>query len=765
MLVLGLSLAAPVSAQVLPEPLRPETGVLRIVRLEEPPTLDGRLDEAAWAGAAVARDFEQTYPAAGVPARLDTEVRLAFDDRALYVAVRAEEEPTQVRAGLHRRDELGDDDLVALYLDALGSGARAHLVRLNPLGVVADGVFLEGTGTDLSPDLEVTAVGRITELGYVIEAAIPWRSLRLPEGEHPRLGLHLLRQARHRQEESSWQSLRVENAVRFPQERTVLLRDRGFLELAERPASGIELEVIPAATFDQREPRAEEAERETNLGATVRARLRHNLSLELAIEPQFAEVEPDPPLLTVNQPFPIFLPERRPFFVEGIDLLRTRLSLVDTRRIEAPEGALKMVWQSERNAFAALAARDRPSAVGSAEADAAILRGRHQLAKESFVGLLATGRSEGERDNLLLAADGRLRLDDETTLAFVLAGTSTEGRFYDPDQDAEVPRQGQGLAYLAELERKLPQRSWRLTGQGFTRDFRADLGYVQRTDTNRWLGELRLSPPARTEGRLVSWAFVQTSLFQFDNQGRSQYAYLYPQLELDFRRQLSLDLAAYADYIRIFEEDYGPRRSATRPGAFSGDPERSTHYQGCYGTFSGDLSKALSFELSLGADWSVFDYDFGAGPKYPRVSPAALADPEAPLDPGPGDSTSAALALQWQPGERWQTSLRLSRDRLVRQDTGRTAYAATLATLRVEHHLTRSLFVRLRADFDSIASQVTARGVVGYQPFAGTAVFLGYDDLRQVDAPDLPGRPRSRDWLGLERAWFLKVSLSWKRGL
>jgi hypothetical protein len=100
----------------------------------------------------------------------------------------------------------------------------------------------------------------------------------------------------------------------------------------------------------------------------------------------------------------------------------------------------------------------------------------------------------------------------------------------------------------------------------------------------------------------------------------------------------------------VFEEEFGPPRTDARPGAFAGPRgERSSFYGG----FTIDGGVAASQRLAVSAlydrSWNNLDFDLGAGPRYPRVSPGALADPAAPLDPGPGDNLSVGATLAWQP--------------------------------------------------------------------------------------------------------------------
>jgi hypothetical protein len=124
----------------------------------------------------------------------------------------------------------------------------------------------------------------------------------------------------------------------------------------------------------------------------------------------------------------------------------------------------------------------------------------------------------------------------------------------------------------------------------------------------------------------------------------------------------------------------------------------------------------------------VFDYDFGAGPKFPRVSPAALLDPNAPLDPGPGNTTDITVPFAWRPTESFRASVDYTKSRLVRIDTGRLAYDQNLWSLRANYYFTRFTFARARVDYDTLATRVRGQFLLGWTPNPGTALYAGYND-------------------------------------
>jgi hypothetical protein len=122
------------------------------------------------------------------------------------------------------------------------------------------------------------------------------------------------------------------------------------------------------------------------------------------------------------------------------------------------------------------------------------------------------------------------------------------------------------------------------------------------------------------------------------------------------------------------------------------------------------------------------DYDFGAGPKFPRVSPGALIDPNAPQDPGPGNNVHIESNLSYQPTNALSLSLDYTRDSLARRDTRKLAFVENIYTLRGTYQFTRFLAARARIDYDSLGSSVRGQFLFGWTPNPGTAFYVGYND-------------------------------------
>ncbi len=426
-----------------PSTLPPEkASPARIPRFKTRPVIDGHLDDEVWKYATVLKDFYQVQPGDNISPSHPTEVMLGYDDQFLYVAFRAHDDPGKVRATIAQRDRISDDDTVGIILDTFNDQRKAYQLFFNPLGVQADAVFTEGQGTDSSVDIVMESKGTMTTDGYVVEVAIPFKSLRYEAGEGKLWGVHFQRHIKHLNDEvDSW----------MPISRDVpgYLNQEGHLTGLEGISTGRTLEIIPTLTISERGQRvsagnaaAPDATPFVNQspkfkpGLTMKYGIRPNVIASLTLNPDFADVEADQTVITANQRFPIFFEEKRPFFLEGIDIFRTPLQAVHTRAIVSPDVAAKLTGKVGRNTFGFLFASDAaPGNFSEAErndpkksakvarffdknATIAVLRLKHDIGRQSSLGMIATSYNFIEKHNQLAGIDGRFRLDQQTTVSF-----------------------------------------------------------------------------------------------------------------------------------------------------------------------------------------------------------------------------------------------------------------------------------------------------------------------------------------------------------
>ncbi|MEP6902154.1 MAG: carbohydrate binding family 9 domain-containing protein [Actinomycetota bacterium] len=767
------------------------------------PTIDGKLDEEVWQKAAVLKDFLQTQPGDNVPANYPTEIRLGYDAKNLYIGIRASDVKGQVRSTVAKRDDLSGNDYTSVWLDTFGDSRRAYVLSFNPLGIQADAVFTEGQTLDYSVDIVMQSKGVLTDDGYMIEIAVPFSSLRYDAGKDKFWGVHVLRKISHLDEWDSWMPLRRESRDFGTSTFTRFLEQEGQIKGIENVGHERNLEFIPNLTFSESGRRVRTIPRslinqhpalidngrflnsaiKPEIGLTAKLTLASGITLGAAINPDFAQVEADQLVVTANQRYPIFFPEKRPFFLEGIEVFQTPIRAVNTRTIVDPDIALKLTGKRGRNSFGAMLASDNaPGNYSEDERDdplirtgiekfidknsfVGVLRYKRDIGKESSIGVIGTSYDFVEKHNRLFGFDGRFVLDPKTTLTFQALGTASRRFFYEPAQDKNIYRTGNGFAYYLQFQRSSPHLNLTLTGDGKTPDYRADVGFAPLTNINRWSLTSQYNSLPKKDGLLISWSAANTATAWFDWQGRMKYGYLNPRILLNFKRQTYINLTVYADYSKLLEEEFGASRNATQTGAFFGAPERSTIYKGITLETGSSPSKRFSFDFSLDTTANSFDYDFGAGRKFPRVSRAALLDPNAPLDPGTGRTLDITADFIVRPTDELNFSFDYIKSRFVRDDTGRTAYDQNLFSLKTVYQFTRFTFAKARVDYDTLQARIYGQFLLGYAPNPGTAFYLGYnDDLNYNNFSSFTGQYEP----GLRRntrTFFIKMSYLFRHRL
>ena len=764
----------PHRVEVPPEKSKP----LHIPRLDKPPVIDGKLDEEVWKQAVVLRDFYQINPGDNIAPSKPTDVFIGYDSHFFYIGVHAFDDPAKVRASVARRDGVFGEDNLRIFLDTFNDQRKAYVLGWNPLGVQQDGILTEGGDTDFSVDIVMESKGELTADGWTLEVAIPFKSLRYEAGKDKLWGFHVWRNIdRFNDEIDSW--------VPISRDRPGTLTQAAHLTGLEGISTERTLEVIPSLTLSETgkrvnalsaialagNPNLVDPGRMLNQpikfdpGLSLKYGITPTVTLDMAINPDFAQVEADETVVTANQRFPIFFEEKRPFFLEGIDIFQTALQPVHTRAISDPDVALKLTGKRGRNTFGLLLASDNAPGNFSAEertdpailpaiqrfidknAYVAVLRLKRDVGKESTLGVLATSYDFIEQHNKLLSIDGRLKLNPQTVLDFQVIGTTSRRCFSDPARDSYQPavtapcfdgagattrntyRTGNGFGYYYNYNHSTRHWTYQVHGEGRTRDYRADVGFTRRRNTNFQDLFISYTSEQKPKARLINWRAFNSSRMNFDWQGHSQNMEDESQVQFNLQKSSYVGVGFVGGYERLFEEEFGAARTATQSGSFFGpDPERSTKQASPYFFAGSRPSKLLTFNVFLLHTANSFDLDFGAGPKYPRVSPAALANPDAALDPGPGGSWHLELGAGLQPTNELNISLDYTGDRQTRNDTGRVAFADNIYALRSTYQFTRFVFARARVDYETLTANVRGQFLLGWTPNPGTAFYLGYND-------------------------------------
>lgn len=246
--------------------------------------------------------------------------------------------------------------------------------------------------------------------------------------------------------------------------------------------------------------------------------------------------------------------------------------------------AVKLTGKRGRNSYGILLAADNapgnftsderldPANAPFLDKDAyiGVVRLKHNLGAESDIGLIATTYNFIERHNHVGGFDGRFRLDQKTFFSFQALGSTSRRHYYNPDLDDSPYRTGNGFAYYFSLNRTGRNFTFIFDGLGRTSDYRSDVGSLRRTNTNTNELLIRYSSDPNPKARLVSWGVFNSSRPNYDWQGRMQRWANESQVSFSLKRQGSLNVGFISAYERVFEEEFGPRRNGSRPGAFIG---------------------------------------------------------------------------------------------------------------------------------------------------------------------------------------------------
>lgn len=315
--------------------------------------LDGQLDEAVWADAVPATDFTQHQPDDGQPATQRTEVRILFDDQAIYVGARMfdTEGADGVRTRLVRRDQYTESDWIELIFDTYHDHIGRTQFMVNPSGVKRD-AGVASQYMDQSWDAIWEVATAIDSLGWTAEFRIPFSQLRFSGDRDQTWGLQIWRTASRINEISMWSWWSRQDAGGPA--------DFGHVEGIRVEGRQRRGEVMPyvVGQWNQLQPGPAEdpfyrqSSGLVRVGGDVKYRLNNSLTLNATVNPDFGQVEVDPAVVNLSA-FETFFPERRPFFVEGGGVFGyggfncffcsnvSSLSLFYSRRIgRAPQGPL-----------------------------------------------------------------------------------------------------------------------------------------------------------------------------------------------------------------------------------------------------------------------------------------------------------------------------------------------------------------------------------------------------------------------------------------
>ena len=449
--------------------------------------IDGRLDEAQWAQAALLTGFSQFSPNDGVPAADSTEVLVWYSPTAIHFGIRAFERHGAPRATLADRDKIDGDDNVQILLGTFNDGRQATVFAVNPLGVQADGTIVESNQTrstgfqgatlardvaDLNADFVFQSKGVVTAEGYVVEVRIPFKSLKYQSADVQSWGLNIVRQVRHSGHEDSWTPARRAGLSFLSQSGTLdgLTGLRRGLVVDVNPEITQRTAGTPAAARSVEQWRYDRQRPE--VGGNARWGITNNLTLNGTINPDFSQIESDAGQFAFDPRQALFFAEKRPFFLEGTEQFSVPHALIYTRRIVQPVGAAKLTGKVSGTNVAFLSAVDGTAGSLSLSDHAVynLLRVQRDLGSSSKLGVAYTDRVEAGNYNRVADVDGSYLFGGIYSLQAQYAQSFTKREsavLNAPLWSASINRNGKHLALSYSLD-------------GVHENFSAQSGFIDR---------------------------------------------------------------------------------------------------------------------------------------------------------------------------------------------------------------------------------------------------------------------------------------------
>ena len=709
------------------------------MRAAQPPTIDGVLDDVTWQQTEPmpTGEWKSYNPSRGdlMPDVYRTDVRIAYDDRNIYFAFHCRDnEPDKIRTNVARRDSSFNDDWLALSLDSAGTGQSAYHLFTNPSGSQMDALNTSASGEQFDADMLWFSAAKTTADGYVVEVQIPLQTLRFKGSDAVRMGLVFFRKVSRIGVSYAWPEM--------PPGQWVFDRPSHIVFSNLQPRRLVE--VLPSATYNVSQARADEArwnstDNKYNFGASGKFGITSGITLDGTVNPDFSQVESDAFQVEVNQRFPIFFSEKRPFFMEGMGLFNiagagsgdgNMRAAVHTRKIVDPIFGSKLTGTLGKTTFGVLnALDDKPSVQCFAFGPAAdtplcenpnkaftVGRATYALRRSDYVGGIFTHTHLDGRHNMVAGGDISVRPSSSQSFNASLLASRTTGNVQD---------ELSGITAQATYHYETRTVSFTTQAEHYDRDFEMDTAFYNRT------------------GFTAAWTY-------------SEYSF-YPKGGTDFWLQRVFPFffgKAGRDRVQGGNEDFihtGIRFNTTRQGFIS------VGYMNGHETWQGQRFR-LAHTVNAFGSLQVFRW-LGVFARY-SGGYAIYYDLD---DPFQGRSPSAGLGLSFQPNQHLTQGIDINTVRFNRASNGERIYSVNIVNSRTTYQFDKHFLVRFLAQYDSSAKRVLTDLLASYEFVPGTVAHAGYGSLYEDSAEFLNRPPLANDkYLMVNRGLFLKASYLWR---
>ena len=676
------------SRETRPRPADAHPSV-RAVRVDGAPHIDGVLDEAFWASIEPVTAFRQREPVDGGEPTEATEVRVAYDDRALYFGLLMHDsDPSAIRRSiLQREGRIDKDDRVILALDTYGDGRNAYIFELNSFGTQGDALITDEDMTldDWNWEGVYESEARLTDVGWALEVAIPFTTIRFRNVDAPEMGFAVYRSIRRKNEEVTWPHIPQQYKSGIFQ-----VSQYAKLEGLQNLKAGRHLEVKPFAIAGaQKTAGVEDTDVLDDVGLDVKYALGSNLTMDLTWNTDFAQVEADNVQINLSR-FDLFYPEKREFFLERAGLFQfgaqQETEVFFSRRIglENPiVGGGRVTGQSGPFSVGALSLRTEampgPDGVSGPGAWSSVARVRADVLPRTTIGGIVTSVERDGASNRVAGADALARFWGSSSL-FVWGANVW---------DSERPgSSGSTAAAQAELTLRNPKLLFEVTRTLIGSAFDPALGFVPRPDQKRWGGQLGFTP--RFEGS--TWA-RQLSIFLqgnhitgMDDVKQSHFRRVQSRLSFQTGEAVTVEASERFEGLQA-------------PSAIQGRPLDAGDYT--FRFLSGSARTNDSRTLSGNVNWSAGDF-------------------------WSGTRTSYGVGMVWKTGPRLTIDAGIDRNHVMLPVEGGD-FTTHVVGADIQAAVSRKLFANALLQWDDVSNTLQANIRVDWIHTPGSDLFVVLD--------------------------------------
>jgi len=465
----------------------------KIPRIQEAPEIDGTIMDEEWDGAFRVGEMFQTSPGNNTEPTEKTEIFMASDEENIYIGARCYYKSSETMRLHHcSRDELNDVDRIHIYLDSFHTRDKAYFFIVNPYGEQGDGIITGYHQMDFSNDIFFRSKGKVYDWGYTVEVAIPFNSINYTSGKDVSWGVLIRRYIPEKNEEIS--------SMIFERGEVNYYKNFNKAVFHELPSRG-NLILIPGVTgvtsarkdlINGGTQKEDDFSGELNLIYEPTSQM----TLKATYNPDYSTVESDLFQVDVNNKYPLYFEEKRPFFLEETNPFNGPINIYHTRAIVNPIWGAKMSYNRGAIALFALAAMDQDTpgerfgTSGEKDALWGFASYKHNLGVDGDLRSAVSLRSFNGMINGVASLEVNYRFENGFHTHHQAVWSRTERE----EGDISSP------AYYSEITFDDDVWHFELNMRGVGPDFRADMGYIPETGFHRYYSINRMVVrPARDD--------------------------------------------------------------------------------------------------------------------------------------------------------------------------------------------------------------------------------------------------------------------------